>query len=102
MTPGSLKKSPAGWTALSCGIQASAKVGSGEAVTYVVKGQKVCFDLPVGATAAYNTIRVAYFDTTLARWVTFSKTVVGASEACHSSFRLLPSTYALFGANLKK
>ncbi len=101
ITPGSLEKSPAGWTGLSCGIKASAKVGAGDAVTYVVKGQKVCFDLPVGATAAYNTLRVAYFDTTLARWVTFSKTVVNAGEACHSSFRLLPSTYALFGANLK-
>jgi hypothetical protein len=100
--PASLEKSPPNWTVLSCGIQASAKVEAGDAVTYVVKGQKICFDLPVGATAAYNTLRVGYFDTTLARWVTFAKTVVGASEACHSSFRLLPSTYALFGANLKK
>ena len=100
--PASLEKSLPGWTVLSCGIQASAKTESGDAVTFVLKGQNVCFDLPLGATAAYNTIRVGYFDTTLGRWVNFSKTVVGASEACHSSFRLLPSTYALFGANLKK
>jgi hypothetical protein len=102
VAPGDLESSPAGWSVLSCGIKASGITESGDAVTYVVKGQKICFDLPLGATAAYNTIRVAYYDTTLLRWVTFSKTVLDATEACHSSFRLLPSTYALFGANLKK
>jgi hypothetical protein len=99
---GSIQTSPAGWTVLSCGIQASAKIGSGEAVTFVVKGQKICFDLPAGARTAFNTIRVAYDDTPLARWVTFSQTVVSAGEASHSSFRFLPSTYAVFGANLPR
>lgn len=101
VSPGSLQSSPAGWTQLAaCGIRASARAGSGAAITYVIKGQKICFDLPPGASAAYNALRIAYYDTTLARWVTFQKSVVGASEVCHSSFRLLPSTYALFGANL--
>lgn len=97
-----LGSAPAGWSLLSCGLNTSAVVAGGQVATYVVKGQKVCFNLPTGATAAYKTIRVAYFDTTLLRWVTFSKTVVGLTQACHSSFRLLPTTFALFGSNSVK
>ena len=91
-----LKTSPVGWTSLACGIMTSAKVEGGQAATFIVKGQQICFNLPVGATSLYKNLRIAYYDTGLARWV-FLKTTVGATQACHSSFRLTPTTFALFG-----
>jgi hypothetical protein len=92
-----LNPSPEGWTDLGCGIQTSGKVSDGRALTYVVKGQQVCFTLPVGAAAAYSTLRIAYWDTALTRWV-FLNTRVTDTQACHSSFRLAPATFALFGS----
>jgi hypothetical protein len=92
-----LPTSPAGWTSVSCGILVSGKVLDGQAVTYIPKGQQVCFNLPVGAAAAYSSLRIAYFDTRLARWV-FLNTTVNATQACQSSFRLAPTTFALFGS----
>jgi hypothetical protein len=91
-----LSPSPAGWTNLGCGITLSGTVADGEAVTYVIRGQLVCFQLPVGATAAYNFLRIAYYDVRLGRWV-FLQTNVGVTIACHASFRLAPTTFALFG-----
>jgi hypothetical protein len=96
IAPELLHGSPAGWTNLGCGIRNSAIVSDGQAATFVRKGQQVCFVLPVGAAAAYKNLRIAYWDTGLARWV-FLNTTVGAIYACHSSFRLLPTTFALFG-----
>ena len=92
-----LQASPAGWTNLGCGVQTSGEVSDGQAVTYILKGQQVCFTLPVGAAAAYSSLRIAYFDARLARWV-FLTTTVNATQACHSSFRLAPTTFALFGS----
>jgi|SRR5579859_8036595 len=92
-----LPPSPAGWTDLGCGILTTGKVLDGQAVTYILKGQQVCFTLPVGAAAAYSSLRIAYFDTHLSRWV-FLNTTVSATQACHSSFRLAPTTFALFGS----
>jgi len=92
-----LKPSPAGWTSLGCGVQTSGKVQDGQVVTYILKGQQVCFTLPVGAAAAYSSLRIAYFDGRLARWV-FLNTTVTATQACHASFRLAPTTFALFGS----
>ena len=92
-----LKPSPAGWTDLGCGIMTSGKVSDGQVLTYILRGQQVCFTLPVGATAAYTSLRIAYYDTRLARWV-FLLTTVNATQACHSSFRLAPTTFALFGS----
>ena len=91
-----LMPSPDGWTDLGCGIRTSGKVSDGRPVTYIIKGQQVCFTLPVGAAAAYSTLRIAYYDSFLARWV-FLSTQVSATQACHSSFRLAPTTFALFG-----
>ncbi len=91
-----LSKSPKGWTALTCGVQSSAKAASGQAVTFIRKGQQVCFTLPVGATALHKTLRIAYFDSVLSRWV-FLKTTLNATSACQASFRLAPATFALFG-----
>ena len=92
-----LNESPAGWTDLGCGIQTSGKVSDGRPLTYVVKGQQVCFNLPVGAAAAYSSLRIGYWDVALTRWV-FLTTKVSATQACHSSFRLAPATFALFGS----
>jgi hypothetical protein len=92
-----LERSPAGWTNLGCGVRTSGKVSDGQALTYILKGQQVCFTLPVGAAAAYSSLRIAYFDTRLARWV-FLSTTVNDTQACHSSFRLAPTTFALFGS----
>ena len=58
-----------GWTDLGCGVETSGKVSDGRPLTYVVKGQQVCFNLPVGAAAAYTTLRIAYWDKALTRWV---------------------------------
>jgi hypothetical protein len=91
-----LNPSPAGWTDLGCGIMLSGKVSDGEAVTYIIGGQLVCFNLPVGATAAYTSLRIAYYDTRLARWV-FLQNTVSDRQACHASFRLAPTVFALFG-----
>jgi hypothetical protein len=95
--PAALPTSPAGWTNLGCGIVTSGKVSDGQPVTYILKGQQICFTLPVGAAAAYSSLRIAYFDTRLSRWV-FLNTTVNATQACHSSFRLAPATFALFGS----
>ena len=92
-----LNPSPAGWTDLGCGVETSGKVSDGRPLTYVVKGQQVCFNLPVGAAAAYTTLRIAYWDKALTRWV-FLTTKLSATQACHSSFRLAPATFALFGS----
>ena len=94
---GDLKASPPGWTNLACGLQVSALAGS-RAATYVRHGQATCFDLPIGVTATYKSLRLAYWDTALGRWV-FLKTKVGAASACNRSFRLLPATFSLFGGN---
>lgn len=75
----------------------STNVSDGQAATYILKGQQVCFDLPVGAAAAYTNLHIAYYDAGLGRWV-FLQTTVGATQACHSSFRLAPATFALFGS----
>ncbi|MEP7356368.1 MAG: hypothetical protein ABI847_03960 [Anaerolineales bacterium] len=91
-----LARSPKGWTLLTCGMDASAKAAGGQAVTFIRKGQQVCFTLPVGATALHKTLRVAYYDKVLARWV-FLKTTLSATTACQASFRLAPATFALFG-----
>jgi hypothetical protein len=91
-----LQPNPAGWTDLGCGITTSGKVSDGQAVTYILQGQQVCFDLAVGAAAAYKNLRIAYFDNRLARWV-FLQTTVSNTQACHASFRLAPTTFALFG-----
>ena len=93
-----LNPSPAGWTNLGCGILNNAKVSDGQTATYILKGQRVCFNLPLGAAEAYKNLRIAYFDTGLARWV-FLNTTVGITQACHSSFRLAPATFALFGSS---
>ena len=97
IAPAALNQSPAGWTDLGCGVQTSGKVSDGRALTYVVKGQQVCFNLPVGAAAAYSSLRIAYWDAALTRWV-FLTTKVNATQACHSSFRLAPATFALLGS----
>ena len=97
IAPSALNESPAGWTDLGCGVQISGKVSDGRALTYVVKGQQVCFNLPVGAAAAYSSLRIAYWDAALTRWV-FLATKVNATQACHSSFRLAPATFALLGS----
>ena len=96
IAPAQLPANPAGWTNLGCGIRDSAAVADGQAATFIRKGQQVCFALPVGAAAAYKSLRIAYWDATLGRWV-FLTTLVGPDMACHSSFRLLPTTFALFG-----
>jgi len=92
-----LPTSPTGWTNLGCGVETSGKVQDGQAVTYIIKGQQVCFTLPVGAAAAYSSLRIAYFDSRLSRWV-FLTTTVTATQACHASFRFAPTTFALFGS----
>jgi hypothetical protein len=93
-----LKTMPTGVTALTCGIQPSAKFTNGQEVTYVTAGQKVCFDLPAGAAATYETLKLYYYDAGLGRWVAL-KSTVGATEACHTSFRLAPVTFVLGGSH---
>jgi len=51
----------------------------------------------VGAAAAYSSLRIAYFDSRLSRWV-FLTTRVTATQACHASFRFAPTMFALFGS----
>jgi hypothetical protein len=95
-----LAKSPKGWITLACGLASSAKAASGEPVTFIRKGQQVCFTLPVGATTLHKKLRIAYYDTGLSRWV-FLKTNIDekTSTACQASFRLAPTTFALFGSS---
>jgi hypothetical protein len=96
--PTLLAKNPKGWTKLACGLQSTAKTDSGQDVTFIRKGQQVCFTLPVGATTLHKTLRVAYYDAVLARWV-FLKTTINTTTACQASFRLAPTTFALFGSS---
>jgi hypothetical protein len=89
------------WTLLTCAVHGKAKVESGLPAAMVLGGQAVCFDLPAGAAAMYKQLNIHYYDAKLVppRWVKLKTTVdLVNNEACHSTYRLLPSIFALWGS----